>query len=114
MATTIPKTLPTNLNRKFGSDAFVHIDRVPQAPLTDKKAERITVELSAADGSHPPVLVRLEDVARVPLDKIPSIITWCSHGMDRFHLVKHMLETYPELRFDSEVAIYFYRKVPLS
>lgn len=102
-------TIPTNYNNKMGCDCFPHIDIAPRQPVPESRLHSTTIELRTADNSHPPVKVRVMDICRMPLNKVPLYAAWLSHGMDDQQLrATFFAAGYPP---QTEIAIYYYQKL---
>src|SRR3982750_3970773 len=85
MHTTSPMvkiTMATDFNKKLSCDCFLHIDLAPRSPLPEREVIQTIIEISTADNSHAPVLVKLLDVCRINLGEVFSLATFASHGMD--------------------------------
>jgi hypothetical protein len=103
----------TNFNGKLACAYFIHIDLAPSQPLPQSHLEA-PVQIITRDDSHPPVLARLDDLARIPLGHLYrgyKWLTWCSHGLTGRQLALQLTTRYPHLQRDSEIAIYFYTKL---
>jgi hypothetical protein len=75
-------TLSTNLNGKLSCQKFIHIDRAPQKPYTQKLLDETVVEIYTDDKSALPSQWKINRIQVVPLDALGTWVTWASHGMD--------------------------------
>lgn len=105
--------IATNFNGKLASDGFIHIDLAPAEPVHEKDLQT-PFELATRDGSHPPVLVRITDLARITfkeLNNLPKCLTWCSHALDPIDLATRIATTHKNVTADTQCAIFFYQKI---
>jgi hypothetical protein len=107
-------TIATNFNGKLGTQAFIHITLAPAKMVTETFLQGTLYEIITQDGSHPPVVVQLDDLARFPFAKCPHLakcLTWCSHAMDPWEMMQWLTEKNPDINGDTELAIMFFKKV---
>lgn len=101
--------LQTNYNNKMGCNAFLHITVAPTNRPSRQEVEKMVIEISTKDGSHPPVIKKIYDIMFMSLEKLPCCFTMASHGIDDKAFVDFMFLKYPDyLSRNDEVAIYFY------
>lgn len=104
----------TNLNGKLAADHFIHIDLAPAKRIPESVLNGTIIEVKTKDDSHPPILVQVDDLARIPFSQIRNIascLTWCSHGMHSWDLAEHLKQRHQDITSNTEFAIYFYKKV---
>lgn len=111
-----PKTVvfDTNFNGKLATDHFIHIDLAPAKRIPERVLNGTIIEIQTKDGSHPPVLAKVDDLARFPFSSCPQIascLTWCSHGLDPADLTRQIQSKYQDIEPTTEMAIYFYKKL---
>ena len=113
MTTMATKTIlfPTNLNNKLQNQCFIHIDAAPARGLPESELEKTEIEIRTADNSHPPTRWKLNDLYRLPLCDLTSIMTFQSHALDAFEFQRSFLEKNRSCDTCFPVAIYFYRKI---
>lgn len=106
----IKKTFDTNYNGKLACQKFLHIDKAPAQGIPESKLAALEVEISTADGSHPPVKAKVVDIARVPLYLLSNILTWQSHGIVAAELISQQEKLGMEAT--QPMAVYLYQKLP--
>jgi hypothetical protein len=114
MSNTEKRFIATNFNGKLATDHFIHIDLAPADRIPESRLNATTIELCTRDGSHPPVLVKIVDLARVKFRDVYNLakcLTWCSHGMDATTLATRLATQHKNVTADSECAIFFYQKI---
>lgn len=110
MATHI-SSFDTNFNNKMDCQAFIHIDVAPRHGLPESVLEKTVYEIRTKDASHAPVNAKLEDLIRLQLHEISDAFTWPSHGVRALDYFKMIINEKPEIRYDSLMAIYFFKKI---
>lgn len=100
-------TIRTNFNHKLDCDLFIHIQVAQSTGIPGSTI----IEMSTADGSHPPVLVSVIDSVRQKLKDLSSSYIYLSHGIDREKFVDLVMKADPSLTEDTEMVVYFYKKV---
>lgn len=114
MNTTTPQkrviTIDTNFNGKMDCQHFIHLDLAPMGRLTEEIADKNLIEIKTKDGSHPPVVCRLVDLARFPLVKTNQAFTMVSHGMMANEFINYTMAKYQNVTPSTEMAIYCYKK----
>lgn len=115
MAQTIRKTiyLATNFNNKLACESFIHIDEAPRERIPEQKLKETIIEIRTNDNSHPPVLVQLIDLLRIPLSDLTTTMTLPSHNMEWFDFAKWKIEQHPKTKTTQPMAVYYYKKVTL-
>jgi hypothetical protein len=104
-------TIDTNFNNKMDCPHLIHIDLAPAKMIHESTLEKTVYNLKTIDDSHPPVAVKLKDIARMSLKNIPSAITWVSHGMDSYTFQIWYLNSKKNVSVESELAVYFFERI---
>lgn len=106
-------TWSTNYNNKMGCDGMVHIDLAPFKKPIRSELENTIIEIYTSDQSHPPIKAVLFDMLFLKLNKVSCMMTMASHGLDEIEFVNFMFDKYPEkMDMNTELAVYFYKKIP--
>ena len=103
--------IPTNLNGKLHCNCMLHIDKEPGVRIGQRQLDAFTIEIHTADGSHPPTQWKLIDLIRLELFRIPTSLTWHSHGMDMFEFAKEFISKNADASTTTPMAVYFYQRV---
>lgn len=101
----------TNYNNKLACNCFIHIDLAPRTGIPERQLNESVFEIRTTDNSHPPVQVKLFDLARMPLERITSCLSWTSHAMDTFDFIRWFLTEKPGNTLRTEMGIYFYQRI---
>ena len=104
-------TFLTDFNHKMACDFFLHIDLAPRSPLPESDVLKAVIEITAADGSHAPIRVKMIDLCRLELGGIFNLATYASHGMDYYDFYAFFKSKYPQADATTAVAIYSYQKI---
>lgn len=92
---------------------MVHIDLAPFKRPLRSDLESTVIEIYTADQSHPPIKAILFDMLFIKLNRVSCLMTMASHGMDEMEFVNFMFEKYPgKMDMQTEVAVYYYKKIP--
>lgn len=103
-------TWDTNFNGKMACNRFVHIDRAPEKLPDARTVQAAVFKIQTADRSHDPVMAKIENIVVFRLGEVGNIHTWPSHGMDSSDFI-HLLHVKKGVHRDTELAIYYYKKV---
>jgi hypothetical protein len=102
----------TNFNGKLSCHRFAHIDLAPAAPVSMAAIQAAIIQITVADNSHPPVVVKLDSIVPFKLAELSNIHTWPSHGMDTAEFMEWQhIHMKGGLRKETMLAVYYYRKV---
>jgi len=104
-------TFLTDFNHKMSCDFFLHIDLAPRSPLPESDVLKAVIEITAADGSHAPIRVKMIDLCRLELGALFNIITYASHGMDVYDFYDFFKNKNPKADATTPLAIYSYQKI---
>jgi len=110
MATRISR-LPTNFNNKLNCPRFIHLDVAPPHGIPETVLSETVYEIITEDNSHAPVKVQLDDLARLELQKVGSIITWQSHGMNMSEYIDYMITQGRDIKPSTMMAVYLFRRI---
>ncbi len=111
--TTIRVVWPTNYNNKMACNGgFIHLDFAPEKYPLLSEIEKTVIIIETADGSHGPVKMQLVDIWPLPLNKLTSMMTLASHGMEEKEFADYLFEKhgYDKLSIKG-LAIYYYKKI---
>jgi hypothetical protein len=103
-----PLYFATNYNGKLACQSFIHVDIAPRGSVPQTLLDQTVFEIITKDNSHPPVLVKLYDMARLPFNNLTNVLTWPSHGMTSHDFKKWFSRQAKETKADTGMAIYFY------
>lgn len=102
------KALPLkNLNNCLSCDAFVYISLAPNRPVLENELEKIYY--TEVDGLQ--FYSKLVDIMRFKFSRMPSLATLPATGMEGHEWEKWWLEQHPNTHPDTEMAVYFYKKL---
>lgn len=101
----------TNYNNKMACNAFLHIDQAPRATIPESVLNETKIEIRTSDNSHPPVIVQLVDLIRLPLNKMPDGFTFPSHGCTALELYSELYKQLDGIDHEAKMAVYFYKKI---
>lgn len=104
-------TIPTNYNNKLACDWFIHIQVAPPYRIPESVADTSIIEFKTADGSHPPITVKIYDAARVPFRVLPASWVILSHGMSLDQFQDMVIQSVPHISPETEMAVFFYQKI---
>lgn len=105
--------METNFNKKLNCDLFIHISLAPDQPVPERKLGQI-YQIEVKDQSYPNVSAEMLFFYRFPLGAAVDIYTMPSHGMDAVDFIDWFLKEYPGVDYTAELAVYFYKKVPID
>ncbi|THU34229.1 hypothetical protein FAM09_24740 [Niastella caeni] len=102
---------PTNFNNKLACDCMIHIDIAPKAHVSAHVLESTIIEIIIADESYPATKWKLESIYPLKLFQLTSVSSMPSHGMESFEFAKWFLTNNVGANSQTEIAIYYYRKM---
>jgi hypothetical protein len=108
------QVIDTDFNQKMNRDHFIHVELAPAVTIPESVLQSTIIEMSTRDGSHPPILVQLVDLARFPLYQLSNYsnrVGLDSHGMKNQDLQGWLLAKYPSIGPTHEIAVYYYQKI---
>lgn len=105
--------IATNFNQKLNCDFFIHISMAPPQPVPESKLGQM-YQIEIKDLSHPGVEAELLFFYRFHLGSAVDIYTMPSHGMDAADFIQWFLKEYPDADYNTELAVYFYKKAPIT
>lgn len=101
----------TNFNKKLACDCMIHVDNAPRQQVTEHVLTSTIVEIITEDGSHPPTKWKLESIYWLQLHQLTSVTTLPSHGLESFDFAKWFIINNEGANSQTEVAVYYYRKL---
>ncbi len=99
----------TNFNGKLSCQRFPHIDLAPAKMPTHAELEAADITIKVADGSHPPVQVKIDSIIPLMIGELSNIHTWPSHGMSTADFLNWQHIRTP-IKQDTMLAVYYYKK----
>jgi hypothetical protein len=99
-----------NDNNKLACDAFLVIQFAPIGPVKDSDLYS-THLVKTKDGD---IYCQLVDFLRLPFSKISSLITLPAAGVESREWCKKWKEKYPSTTDDTEMGVYYYKRVNLK
>ena len=103
-------TLETNFNNKLDCDRFIHI----QPPWPEGIPESMVIKITTRDKSHVPVKARVFDSIKQKFGQLSAAFIYLSHGMDVNDFKEMISKKAPSVNDETEVAVYFYKKIPVA
>ena len=108
-----------NLNNKFDQDEFIEIHYAPPRASFNKDGVYRGVFLESdfentvyvIDNNGSPVFVKLTGFARVLFKNLLNEETQAAAGLNSYYWRCQFMMKYPKTTMDSEMAIYYYKKV---
>lgn len=97
-------------NSKKNCPCMIEVNLAPKAGIPESVLRSTLFQITWDDGTIGQY--QLEDILRCRLYDLPSSITWQSHGKTAFEFVSWFHQQYPGSTPDTQVAAYFYRKLP--
>lgn len=103
----------TNYNNKMDCDGILHIDIAPKIYPRRSDLEKTIIDIKTLDGSHPGVSVMIYDLLPFVLKHTIDFWALASHGMLATEYVEWLFDKYQGegISFDTDMVVYFYRKV---
>lgn len=99
----------TDLIDKKHCQCMVDISQAPPDPVPETRLRETVFDITFEDGTRGHY--QCIDLIRVSLQNLTTLTTHLSHGMESFDFVKWWLDKYPHHKLDTEMAIYFYKKI---
>lgn len=90
---------------------MVHIDIAPKQTVSAQVLENTIIEIKTLDDSHPSTKWKIESIYPMKLYQLTSISTLPSHAMESFDFAKWIISNNDNLNPQSDVAVYYYRKL---
>lgn len=100
-----------NFNSKLACDCMVHIDIAPRQQISGQVLDATVIEIRTVDESHAPTHWKIESIYNLQLHQLTSVSTLPSHGMESFDFAKWFISNNNGATPQSDVAVYYYRKV---
>lgn len=102
----------TNYNNKLHCNAMLHIDLQPAQMPQRQVVENTIVEITTADGSHPPTQFTLQWLQPMLLNNVPELVTYPSHAMSYVEFYKFLRHKYgTNICGATQMCIYYYLRL---
>ena len=96
-----------NYNNCLACDAFVYIHFAPAGSIPEKDLEKIYYTKNGDQEFYSQIV----DVQRFKFSRMPSLATFQATGMEGLEWCKWWLEQFPNTQEDTEMAVYYYKKI---
>jgi hypothetical protein len=101
----------TNYNNKMDCNWIPHLGLAPKNGVPESTMKATVFVIDTEDNSHPPIRAQLNDLVRIPLEKLPESFVNISHAMEMKEYLDQLFKDNPGITPQTELAMYYYKKI---